>query len=126
MLNINWTKSPITAVRAYRNLNNGRISLQGTDNLVHGYCDAVTLTGVTFKASPAAVARVLAGGKREVCMYACGNIAADVTDTTHWVPIYCNPKKFATFVIFDTHRPITRAAALRVTSDGRMLALQPC
>jgi hypothetical protein len=64
-------------VRVHYNLRRRAWSvINPATGLVTGHAGDITLTGVRFRVQPAALARILATGRRGVCAYATGTITA--------------------------------------------------
>ncbi len=66
---------PALRIKAYRNLNNGKISLQCVSNgLILGHCDAVFMNDVRFVVRESGRLRVLKSHQKNVHAFVIGNI----------------------------------------------------
>jgi hypothetical protein len=100
-------------IKAYRNLNNGKISIK-TDK-VEGYLETFTMAGVTFTGGHSkAQAKIQAGEHRSVHAYAKGELAT-IFPANHWpelaglYQVTYTPKTRPGFYEKETGREVTGA-----------------
>ena len=111
---------PGLRVRVHRNLHRGDWSV--TDpriGRVIAHVSDITLTGARFRVQPAGVEAIRATGRRLVCAYAVGTLAAacSAPDVADWQRVSFNPWRATTFTTA-AGRPITDAPLVVFTGDA--------
>jgi hypothetical protein len=98
---------PGQLVRVYRNLHNGKFSIQDkATGLVLGHADEVTLAWGYFTVSESGRLRVVREGRKNVHAYAEGRYMAykgwgDLTGQGNWRTVTYNPFKMSFFTLQD-------------------------
>jgi hypothetical protein len=117
--------------RVYRNLHKKCWSVQhktpqGWRLLAH--MQSLACANVTFSVSEAGRQRVLSSGRKNVHAYVCTDdisYTEGVGDNSHidgWEEITYDPRKHEGFIALTDNRPIHRARAVFLTSEGRAFA----
>lgn len=107
-------------IRVHKNLNRDCWSITIRKEPVR-HVDAVALTGAEFKVSAAGRERSLRIRKRAVHAWCVGEQADVPEDLGGLVEVSYNPWKAGHFYRRDTGEPVTAAALVVFTTDGRCL-----
>jgi hypothetical protein len=109
-------------VRVYRNLNNGRLTVQhkvdGSWRLSH-YVDAINLIDARMIVSLAGHARAVREGQRNVHAFIEGIVAPTLPPTPDMRPLRYNPFEAPAFFDADTRAAVASSAHVRIESHGK-------
>jgi hypothetical protein len=114
-----------TPVRVYRNLHNGKLSVQTKKDgqwKVHAHVDDLSLEDVTFKVSQAGRERVLRDGVKNVHAFITGKIA-DHADMEGAVGVTYRPHTMTQFSRIDTKEPLSTASRIKFDSPTAIRAI---
>lgn len=114
-----------TPVRVYRNLHNGKLSVQTKKEgkwKVHSHVDDLSLEDVNFKVSQSGRERVLKEKAKNVHAFVTGKVAEHGEMPEAKQVIY-NPYKMSEFSVKDTLDPILNSPKARIQSSGHIHAV---
>jgi len=113
-----------TPVRVYRNLHNGKLSVQVKQDgkwRVHAHVDDLSLDDVKFKVSQTGRERVLKEKAKNVHAFVTGKVS-DHEGLDEAKQIVYNPYKMSQFSRKDTLDPVFEAPKARIQSTGAIHA----
>lgn len=111
-----------TRVKAYKNLNNGLISIKGKDSdgkeRVLGYCERITLSDASFTVGEGSRQRVIREGQKNVHAYVVGFVT-DIDGLKLVGDSFTyNPYTDSTFIDRATGLPVLKASLAQVDCRG--------
>ena len=112
------TINPNKKVKVYRNLHNGKMSIQ-QDGLVVGHCDEIMINRAEFIVSESGRQRVIKEKRKNVHAFVEGYICGSCWESikaSGGVSVSYNPYKLGSFYLRETMEPVGRSAAALVSA----------
>ena len=104
-------------VKVYRNLNNGKISIQQS-GLIVGHCDKIILQSCEFIVNQSGRLRVVNEKRKNVHAFITGYVSGNLEISSKRLPVTYNPYRFDSFVMVDSTKPVKKATMASVSSNG--------
>jgi hypothetical protein len=111
----NRTINPNVKIKVYRNLHNGKMSVQ-QGGLVVGHCDEILLNRAEFVVNESGRQRVIKEKRKNVHAFVVGYLFGGCLghEASGGVPVSYNPYKMGAFYVRETGEAVTKAAMAAV------------
>lgn len=109
------------AVKVYRNLHTGKLSVQGQTPVgwrIIAHVDAINLVDAKFVVNESGRQRVLREKQKNVHAVVHGTVGTPGSKTG--IPVTYNPYKYSSFVFLADEKPVYTAPRVRIESSGRI------
>jgi len=111
----NRTINPNVKIKVYRNLHNGKMSVQ-QGGLVVGHCDEIMINRAEFIVNESGRQRVIKEKRKNVHAFVVGYLFGGCLghESSGGVPVAYNPYKMGAFYVRETGEAVTKAAMAAV------------